>query len=196
MLGEIFTTMIANLSAYLKSKAPGTYEPITYGSISQLNEPGYESLKGKIVMGLVNIEEDRISRRPDNYVRTPDPVYKKSPVYLNLYVLFVANFDPANPATYTNSLDCIEGIVRYFQQQNVFTPANTPNLPTEVEELIFDLKTLSFQDMNNLWGVLGSKYLPSVLYKVRLVRIDDIFTSGAVPLIEQIYINEQNLETA
>ena len=31
---------------------------------------------------------------------------------------------------------------------------------------------LSFEELNNLWSVLGGTYLPSAVYKVRLVRVE------------------------
>jgi len=194
MIGEIFKVIIEDhLTHYIQIKTANntTESIITFGSISQLNDPGSESLKNNVIMGLVNIEEDRISRTPDNYVRTPDLTYKKPPVSLNLYILFVANFDP--PA-YEASLNYITWIVKFFQSQNVFTHANSPNLPGPVEELIFDMKTLSFQDLNNLWGVLGSKYMPSVLYKVRLVSVSDDFTQGPAQFVQNIAITEQPIE--
>ena len=32
-------------------------------------------------------------------------------------------------------------------------------------------ENLNFEQLNHLWGVLGGAYFPSVLYKVRLVKI-------------------------
>jgi hypothetical protein len=62
-----------------------------------------------------------------------------------------------------------------------------------VEKLTLDLNTLSFQDMNNLWGILGSKYLPSVLYKLRLISIEENLAQGTAPLLHQITINDQTI---
>ena len=196
MIGHVFKILIEDhLSHYIRRRTTNntTESIITFGSVSQLNDAGSESLKNNIVMGLVNIEEDRISRQPDNYVRNPNLVYQKSPVYLNLYVLFVANFDATN---YESSLNYITWIVKFFQSQNVFNHVSTPRLPGAVEELIFDMKTLSFQDLNNLWGVLGSKYMPSVLYKVRLLSVHDEFTQGTLQPVQSISIIDNPLQTA
>jgi hypothetical protein len=195
MIGDIFKVLIEDhLAHYIRIKtANNTTETIiTFGSISQLNDPSSDSLKNNIVMGLVNIEEDRISRPQDNYVRTPDLTFKKPPVFLNLYVLFVANFDATN---YESSLNYITWVIKFFQSQNVFNHVNSPGLPAAVDELIFDMKTLSFQDMNNLWGVLGCKYMPSVLYKVRLVSVSDDFTLGPGIPVQNIAIDDNPLET-
>ncbi|MNN16384.1 hypothetical protein D3C81_1295200 [compost metagenome] len=30
---------------------------------------------------------------------------------------------------------------------------------------------MNFEELNNLWGVLGDAYFPSVVYKVRMVKV-------------------------
>jgi hypothetical protein len=139
---------------------------------------------------LVNIEEDRISKSPENYVRKDNTTVFKNPrIHLNLYVLFAVNL-----SSYTESLKRLSFIIRFFQYQNVFTPLGSPDLPQGVEKLILDLHTLSFQDMNNLWGILGSKYLPSVMYKIRTITISEEFVQGDAPLVQHIGINDQSIQ--
>ena len=138
---------------------------------------------------LVNVEEDRISRPQTNAVRNNNTtIYKNPKIYLNLYVLFAVNL-----SSYLESLKRLSYIIQFFQYQNVFTSLSTPDLPVGVEKLILDLDTLSFQDLNNLWGIMGSKYLPSVLYKMRLVIIDENFNQGTAGLINEILINDQTI---
>ncbi len=140
---------------------------------------------------LVNVEEDRISRPQENSVRKNNAtVYKNPKIYLNLYVLFAVNL-----SSYLESLKRLSYIIQFFQYQNVFTSLSTPDLPDGVEKLILDLDTLSFQDLNNLWGIMGSKYLPSVLYKVRLITISEEFVMGRGGLISEMLINANNLQS-
>jgi len=146
-------------------------------------------------MSLVNIEEDRVYKVNDTRIYSNNPVkpaYQKPPVYLNLYVLFASNFSSANSGdNYLDGLNLISFVIQFFQHQNVFTPENSPAMADAgIEELIFDLRTLSFQDLNNLWGVLGAKYLPSVLYKVRLLTITEDFAQGTVPFVKKISIDD------
>jgi hypothetical protein len=139
---------------------------------------------------LVNIEEDRISKSPDNYIRTNTGiVYQNPTIFLNLYVLFATNLN-----SYEESLTRLSYIIQFFQFQNVFTALDSPGLPQGIDKLIFDLKTLSFQDLNNLWGILGSKYLPSVVYILRLVTISSDFEMGNVPLLHEIVVNDKTLQ--
>jgi hypothetical protein len=52
--------------------------------------------------------------------------------------------------------------------------------------------TLSFQDLNNLWGILGSKYLPSVMFKVRLIKISEEFQEGTAPIVQEIMVTDKS----
>ncbi|MCX6250207.1 MAG: DUF4255 domain-containing protein [Bacteroidetes bacterium] len=166
---------------------PGVKHPVILGNVSQVGTSTDSTLQNMILVSLVKIEEDRISRSPDNYVRIDQQVvYRNPPVYLNLDVLFTANFE-----NYRTSLLLLSSIIQFFQYQNVFTPQNSPDLPQGIEELIFDMKTLSLQDLNNLWAILGSKYIPSVLYKMRLIKIMDTFTRGSAEVIKEIKINDE-----
>ncbi len=141
-------------------------------------------------ISLINIEEDRISKPQENYVRGNGSILYKNPkIYLNLYLLFGVNL-----SDYTESLKRLSYIIQFFQYRNVFTPLTSPTLPDGIEELIFDLETLTFQDLNNLWGIMGSKYLPSVVYKMRLITISEEFAQGQAGLIMELSVNEKNIQ--
>lgn len=141
-------------------------------------------------VSLVNIEEDRISKTPQNYVRSgKDVIYKNPRLFLNLYLLFSVNL-----TSYTESLKRLSYIIQFFQYKNVFNVVNSPEMPAGINELVLDLITLSYQDLNNLWGIMGSKYLPSAMYKVRLINIDENFNMGASGIITEVIVNDKTLQ--
>ena len=43
--------------------------------------------------------------------------------------------------------------------------------PASLEKLVFEMVNMNFEELNNLWGVLGGAYFPSVVYKVRMVKV-------------------------
>jgi hypothetical protein len=177
-----------------KLKLNVTDNAIMLYNVSQLGSEGAGGAGGDITTNafitLVNIEEDRISKSQENFIRKDGKiVYQNPKVYLNLQLLFSANL-----SSYTESLKRLSFIIQFFQYQNVFTPLTTPGLPAGVEELIIDMHTISLQDLNNLWGILGSKYLPSVLYKMRLMTISEDFVQGGAGLITGIDINGTNMQ--
>lgn len=197
MIDQILTFLNTHLDSYLRLKL----DPSNSNSFIQVaniawNDNDTSGSTGtnnpaNAFITLVNIEEDRISKSPENYIRQgSETIYKNPKIYLNLYVLFAVNL-----SSYTESLKRLSFIIQFFQYQNVFTPLSSPDLPVGVEKLIMDLNTLSFQDMNNLWGILGSKYLPSVMYKMRMISISEEFAQGNAPLLHEIIVNDKTLQT-
>ena len=202
MIDKVFSTIITdNLTPYFNKKL----SPIPPDGIwiypcnaSEITDPASHVPNGVLTMSLVNIEEDRFFNSNSTYIRQNQPLKftsTKPPVYVNLYILFASNAlngTSGKPGeNYLDGLNRISYLIQFFQQKNVFNPQNSPLLADSgIEDLIFDLKTLSFQDLNNLWGVLGSKYLPSALYKVRMLCIKEDYSQDAVPFISNVTINE------
>lgn len=170
--------------------APGSNAILLY-NVSQLNNEGGANANGdgnaSAFLTLVNIEEDRISKSNNNFIRRDDKItYQNPAVHLNLFLLFSVQLP-----SYTEALKRLSFIIQFFQQQNVFTPLTSPAMPAGVDELILDLHTLSLQDLNNLWGILGSKYLPSAMYKMRMITISENFAQGDAGLVTSINMNNK-----
>lgn len=174
--------------------APGTNAIILF-NVSHLGSEGNGGNSNadtttNAFLTLINIEEDRISKSHENFIRKEGKIVYQNPrVHLNLYLLFSVNL-----SSYTESLKRLSYIIQFFQQQFVFTPLTSPAMPAGVEELVFDLNTLSLQDLNNMWGILGSKYLPSVMYKMRMITISEDLAQGEAGLITAININNKSLQ--
>ena len=41
-----------------------------------------------------------------------------------------------------------------------------------------------------MWGALGAKYMPSVMYRLAIVTVRDEQIEAEVPAVEEIVINE------
>ena len=144
-------------------------------------------LANKAVISLVNIEEDRISRHQELYTKTTTGItYAQPPVLLNLYVLFVMNLK-----SHESALRWLSCIIRFFQHQPVFTPLSHPALNPAITQLNADMLTLNFEQNNQLWSTLGGKYLPSVLYKVRQITVDEGAVMAGGGYIRSIMINDR-----
>ena len=121
------------------------------------------------MLSLVNVEEDRVARNPENFRRLDDRVIYRSPqICLNLYVLFAVH----TPA-YATALETLSYIIQCFQYQRTFESILNPNLDPRIEKLTVDLVSMNFEQINHLWGTLGGKYLPSALYKVRMLKLEE-----------------------
>jgi len=128
-------------------------------------------INNKIVVSLVNIQKDTMPYQQQSVagVRNMRTVVSSPPVFFNLYLMFASYFSGNN---YQEGLKFISNSISYFQGQPVLDHSNTPNLDKGIEKLILDVENLNTSDLSNLWGVLSGKYLPSILYKVRMVTYD------------------------
>jgi hypothetical protein len=160
-----------------------------------LLEPGggSSSLSDSIIITLVNIEEESTLKN-QSAVRRPfinNATYQNPPVYLNLYVLFTSNYSGTN---YPLALKRLSYIIQFLQSKNSFSVASSISAgsidlsQSDISDLKFTLElyTLTFEQINHLWGSLGGRQVPFAMYKLRLVAITDRAIIREVPLIEEI----------
>jgi hypothetical protein len=191
VINESLQFLAEELNKYLNVKLPGAdvNQPrLVVGNISLASESTAPDpdVKNRAVLSLINIEEDRILKQQENYIKTSTKtVYKSPPICLNLFILF-----SVNRKKYDECLSFLSYIMQFFQYENVFTPITHPGLNSKIKKLIVDLHNLSFEQSNHLWSILGGKYLPSVMYKVRQLTIDEDATISESGFIKEIQLNE------
>ena len=192
MIKKSIQFLAEEINKYLNLKLPGgdiTQPRLVVGNIALAAESTAPKpdVKNKAVLTLVNVEEDKIARQQENFVKTStNTVYKSPPLYINFYILFSMNRNE-----YDDCLDFLSHIMTFFQYQSVFTPTSHPSLDTSIQRLIVDLHNVSFEQANHLWSILGGKYLPSVMYKVRQVTLDENAVISESGFIQEINLNEK-----
>ena len=196
MLKETVQFFAEELNKYftLKLGAPSDGARVVPGNAARAYDndtlAGAESILNKAILSIVNIEEDRVSKKQENYVRTDMTVrYKSPPLYLNIYMLVAINRN-----NYAQSLTWLGHALQFFQFQNVFTPTTHPSLDSRIQKLIVELHTLNFEQINHLWSTLGGKYLPSVMYKIRQVTLDEDLIIGSAGVIKEIQLDEKAIQ--
>jgi Pvc16 N-terminal domain len=132
-----------------------------------------------IGMTVVNIEEDRVMRSqlPEYAYVDGSHVLLQPGLKLNLTVLFHAR-PSAGPGKYEQSLRFLSNLLTFFQAHPVFTPDEYPALDPRFDKLLVEMVALTTEQLNQIWAYLGSKYLPSVAYRVRMVVLQDVEPSG------------------
>jgi len=111
--------------------------------------------------------------------------YHNSPLHLNLFLLFTANF-----RNYDTGLKRLSQTMTFFQGKQKFTLGNSPMPGQNVAPLVdlsvtMDLLSLSFEEVNHLWGSLGGKQLPFAAYRGRLITLRDRrLLEGGAPIQE------------
>jgi hypothetical protein len=154
----------------LRLRAPGPSLAVLSG-LTDASGAAIPEATDKLAVFLVNVEREASPVRGPRWVDGGQDrlAALAAPLHLNLLVMFAANFSGAN---YNEGLKLIAGVAAFFQSRPVFTHLNTPALHPDIERLSMEMETLSITDLSNLWGVLGGRYVPSVLYRMRLLSID------------------------
>ena len=194
MIHTALSAVTTELNDYVRHKMGWPADPPTAVLANLVSNAG-TPVVNRVTVTLVNVQEERIGKSNLPYRELPDGrTVKANPeLHLNLFVLISVNFDDTgeNALSYKQSLTHLSHVIGFFQKKSVFTPSNTPTLPAELKKLILELEPIGFEHQSYMWGAIGAKYLPSVLYKMRLLHVqDDEFLSGQ----SEINIINHNLE--
>ena len=65
-------------------------------------------------------------------------------------------------------------VLTFFQAHPRFVGTEFPALDPGIEMLVPELRSLTFEQLNQLWAFIGGKQLPSAVYRVRLVALQDL----------------------
>lgn len=160
-----------------------------------------DGLNNHVVITLVNIEEESTLKNNGN-LRRPflnNAIYQNTPVFLNLYILFTCNYAGND---YRLALERLSFVIRFLQGKTSFSVSSSSVTPGDfTDQDIVDLKftmelyTLTFEQINHLWGSLGGRQVPFAMYKLRLVAIADNVIARQVPVIEEIGNESRPLTT-
>ncbi len=146
-------------------------------------------INNKLVLFLVNIERDgSVSSHPGRSgIPGAGTLAQGYPtVHLNLFIMVAAHFPGQN---YREALKFISGAIQFFQGNPVFTHQNSPDLDRRIQRLTMEIENLGLQELSHLWGVLGGKYLPSILYKMRMISVDSGDLDRLIPRVSDPVAN-------
>lgn len=184
MIDLALTAIAGQLNQALRGAFHVTEDVVVLGNILEQDGQVATRVDNKIVVSLVNIERDTVSHaaaRPAAAGPGRMPI-TPAPVFLTLSVMFAANFASGN---YAEALKFISGTIGFFQSRPLMDRHNTPELDPRIERLVLDIANLGIAELSNLWSVLSGKYVPSVLYRVRMVAIDLAQLSGQTqPIVD------------
>jgi hypothetical protein len=141
----------------------------------------------KLVLFLTNIEKESAAGLGHATHFAGQQTGLRAPsVNLNLYLILAANFTGSN---YPEALKMISAAILFFQRNPIFDRQSSPGLDRRIEKLVLDIENMGRQDLSNLWGGLGAKYLPSVLYKMRMLTFDAQDIQALEPQIKRPELN-------
>ena len=202
--------LVSQLTSYVFQEDPNADDPpVVLGNIGMsISFGGTETyLNGRIVLSLVNIMEESTMKNASAYqMNNGRPELANPPAFLNLFLLFTANFNnpPGNngdSVAYNNSITRLSQVIEFFQSKRVFTVQNSPD-PNIVQDpdlqdlrVAMDLYSMTFEQVNHLWGSLGGKQAPFVMYKAWITPVKRDLVTKRGELIRDVETNTIQLTT-
>ena len=191
MIGNVLDYVVSDLNRYLLTQQ-GLSKDERKAVLSYIVDPSGSMApteQNVVLATLVDLSPDTIAygqRFEPNKAGGVTQSIDGNSLHLNLMVLFSAYFQ-ADRAR--DSLNFLTLVIQFFQSKSVFDHQNSPGLPDSVEKLVFSMEPLDFHAQSHLWGILGAKYMPSVVYKVRMVSFFNNDKSEFTPPISVIGMN-------
>ncbi|MEY2883219.1 MAG: hypothetical protein RL490_943 [Pseudomonadota bacterium] len=140
----------------------------------------------KLVLSLVNVERDAMQMRTQRVSEHRDGfLVEQPPLHLNLLLMVAATHGGTR---YAEALKLLSATIAFFQSRPVFDHQNSPALDPRVDRIALDLEPMGATESHNLWGILGGRYLPSALYRLRMIVIDPREISATPPRIEDVAV--------
>lgn len=186
MLDVALNFLAAELNAYLVARgARKSTDEIGKAEVGKLvDDTGKWVIRDDhIGVSLIHIEEDRVmkSQLPEAILTRGRQVILEPALKLNLHILFAAKFQK-----YDEGLRSLSLVLTYFQSHPTFTPDTYSGLDPRIERLTIELQPVSYDQLNQIWAFIGAKQLPSVIYKVRMVALQDLEPTAVVPPVSEI----------
>src|SRR4051794_35245271 len=180
MLDSAVYFLADEVNAYLQRLAVDVVKAVP-GSLA--NDDGTWAIADNTIgVAVVNVEEERTLRTqtPERVLVNGSHVVLPADLKLNLIVAFAVRH-----SKYDHTLRFLSHVLRFFQAHPIFTPAEYPALDPSIEKLAVELVSYGPEQLNQLWAYIGTKYLPSAIYRVRMLVLRDADpTAVDTPLAE------------
>lgn len=178
MIDKALSFLQKELNEYLKLKMGSTTDMVTLTAIIAQNG-NLDIDAGTLGMMVVNIEEEKQFRSvsPQTIQVGTNYTLVNPELKINVYMMIAANH-----TSHTEALKLVSNTILFFQGRNTFSNVEYPALD-DVEQLTIDLYTINFEQQNQLWASIGAKYLPSVLYRIRMLIMNDNLVRDTAPAV-------------
>lgn len=178
MIDAALSLMTVQLNEHLRRRFQLGEDPAVLSNLLEQTGTLVPLVANKLVLFLAGVERDTLAHRvpgTQNLGMHPQQLVSSTPVYLNLLVMCAANFSGSN---YMEALKFLSSAIAFFQSHQVMDQHNAPGLDARLERLVLSIENLSSSEMHSLWGIHSGRYLPSVLYRVRMISVDGQQVTG------------------
>lgn len=160
-------------------------DKVIASSLINLDGSITENIENKIIISLINLEHETFAGNPGQFQQAGNAKYGKveQPVYLNLYLLVAANYNAAN---YIESLKMLSATIAILQSNPSFDINQNPDMDSSIPRLSFEIHNIPINELSHIWNGIGAKYVPSIIYKVRMLTIQKSLMKAEIPSVSGV----------
>lgn len=185
-MGPFIAFLKEDINRFISDKIGVESTYVVGANLNNIIDNRVEAADKKIIISIVSIEEDKMLKTPDNYIRSETEIIRrKPPVWLNMICLFT--FYTRSSEDY-EGLEMLENVVQYFQSRPCIDETTVMNFPPGLGAVRSEFISLNYEQANDLWGLFGSKYHPSVLYKFKSFKVDNAALTPGGPPVKDIRV--------
>lgn len=184
MIDQALKVVAEDLNAALRRQHDDNRDRIIVSHfVDQQGKPVGEG-QDQIYLLLTQVAEEKNTMSGALPDRSPAPrAQLNEPIHLNLHIMFAALYN-----RYEIGLQVLAEVIAYLHDKPIFDPANTPGMEPGLSRLALNLMKLTYAEQSSLWSCLGARYVPSVLYSVRMLsfgggRVEALLPSVTTPVV-------------
>jgi hypothetical protein len=163
------------LNAFLSARFGVSEDLVALAPLSDAEGSPTAETRNRLAMFVTNIAEDGMPRSGGRGAGAAPQA-----IHMDIYFMLAAGHDPE---IYGEGLKLISAALLYFQANPLLTPQTAPDLPAGINQLSVEIANLRMEEVGQLWGNMGGRYVPSVMFKMRSVMIDALSVTQIVPLV-------------
>ena len=165
------------LNAYFRNTSRWAEEKAIIANVSAVQSGSDPEFSDKLLISLAHLNLEYAVLNQHGKVLSGEQFNRvQPPVTFNTDLLF-----SASSIKYEESLKLLSDTITFFQANHFYDPTNSPDLPKGIQKISLSVLDLDYHESSQLWSKIGAKYIPSILYRMRLVVFDANQTEGTIP---------------
>ena len=183
MIDAALNMTVAKLNGHLSGRYGAPEDIAVLAPLTDADGKPTELSRNRLALFITNISEDSMPRRSQpRGASIVGLAAGEDPLHLDIYAMLAASYD-AN--IYGEGLKMLSAGLMYFQSYPIMTPQNTPEMPKGMQQLSFEISNLRVEEMGQMWGNLGGRYVPSVMFKIRTITLTSAAITAITPTIRK-----------
>jgi hypothetical protein len=169
MIDTAMNFIVGEINGMLSSRFQSNENLAVLSSLANPDGTLPPGIENKIVLTLINVEREASANGSSWPMRQLQEGFGRvsPPLGLNLLVLVTASFS----SNYGEGLKVLSNVAGFFQSKPSFNAQSSATFPHSIHEV------------NNVWSILGAKYMPSIAYKVRMLVVQENRMVERVPAV-------------